>query len=329
VKPHRNSNDIATNDGPQRPEAFVLTKEYRRFAEFCDACRRYRYIGLCYGSPGVGKTLSARYYADWDRIEAHRPVRDADTAALLALLDSHTVFYTPAVVHSPGQIERDIGNLRYGLRSIILEERERKQRLHLDKILRQERAEEEERQQKLLTEVDWIAGPIPLKPASHYALLSREYGSENLQITDPTTLVIIDEADRLKMASLEQVRDVFDRGGIGVILIGMPGIEKRLARYPQLYSRVGFVHAFRPLTATEVSDLLLQQNWRPAGVSLAEDAVADKEVLAAVIRITGGNFRLLHRLIAQISRIMEINELATISTQVVEAARESLVIGTT
>ena len=43
---------------------FIETKEYKRFAEFCDACIKYQYIGICYGQPGVGKTLSSRYYTN-------------------------------------------------------------------------------------------------------------------------------------------------------------------------------------------------------------------------------------------------------------------------
>jgi DNA transposition AAA+ family ATPase len=61
------------------------------------------------------------------------------------------------------------------------------------------------------------------------------------------------------MASLEQVRAIFDEGQIGLILIGMPGLEKRMARYPQFYSRIGFVHEFRPLGTTEIRQLLEQR----------------------------------------------------------------------
>ncbi len=57
-----------------------------------------------------------------------------------------------------------------------------------------------------------------------------------------TGRLIIDEADRLKTTGLAHVRDDVDRHHRGVILIGMPGIEKRRVRYPQLYNRIGFAH---------------------------------------------------------------------------------------
>lgn len=63
---------------------FLVTKEYRRFEEFCNACRRDRYIGLCHGQPGVGKTLSARQYAQADLAERFDFMR-SDSAAIFTV----------------------------------------------------------------------------------------------------------------------------------------------------------------------------------------------------------------------------------------------------
>jgi hypothetical protein len=250
-------------------EPFIITKEHRRFAEFCDACHRYRYIGLCYGPPGVGKTKSARQYTH-ERITT--------TTARPESADGRTILYTPPVTNSPRQILHDVTRLR----------------THLSN---QSAATVQP------TAFQWYWGG-----------------------RDCTELLLVDEADRLKMPGLEQLRDIYDRSEIGLVLIGMPGMEKRLSRYPQLYSRVGFVHQFRPLSADEVQ-FILQQKWQQLGYTLQIDDFTDMEAVAAIVRITEGNFRLLHRLFAQIERIIHINNLQTVSKEVVETARESLVIG--
>ena len=104
-------------------------------------------------------------------------------------------------------------------------------------------------------------------------------------------------------------------------------VGKASARYPQLYSRVGFVHEFKPLSQADVRQLL-RDGWGSAGVSFSDETMIDDEALAMLIRVAEGRFRLLHRLLTQISRLLEINNLDRVTTAVVAAARESLVIGT-
>jgi hypothetical protein len=43
-----------------------------------------------------------------------------------------------------------------------------------------------------------------------------------------------------------------------MVLVGMPGIEKRVALYPQFFSRIGFVQEFRPLSDADIQVLLEQ-----------------------------------------------------------------------
>ena len=184
------------------------------------------------------------------------------------------VFYTATVVNSPRQIEDDIAAAARkdaragppghphgdgaGDRRGAAEARGGARR-----VLRQARLAHGE-----IRAV--CSGP---KAAVSEAILERAERSRG--VGDPTELLLVDEVDRLKMSGLEQLRAIFDGGGIGLVLIGMPGLERRLARYAQLYSRIGFVHEFRPLGAAEVRTLLA--GWRPPGVSLPEDLLADAE----------------------------------------------------
>jgi AAA domain len=282
--------------------AFVETKEYRRFGEFCDACRRYRYIGLCYGPPGVGKTLSARHYADWDRVAFANPYAERGVFRTDEVPGNGCVFSTATVVNSPRQIAEDIDWARRKMRSFVLQAI----RTEEEPVIAKTRRELEEAHDHFLYEPDWFSGRSErlhrAKAAVSEAIL--EQAEKSRAVKDPTHLLIVDEVDRIKMSGLEELRAIFDCGGIGLVLIGMPGLERRLARYAQLDSRIGFVHEYRSLGTAEVRTLLA--GWSPPGVTLPDDLLADTEGVAALIRITGGNFRLMDRLLTQVGRILEL-----------------------
>lgn len=59
-------------------QAFIVTEEHRCFAEFANAVRNEKTIEICHGAAVVGKTNSARRYANGDALEAYG-LRDSST----------------------------------------------------------------------------------------------------------------------------------------------------------------------------------------------------------------------------------------------------------
>ncbi len=205
------SNSLANRNTDQNegtPPSFVETKNYRRFGEMCDACRRARVVGLGYGPPGTGKTQSAKQYAQWslfkpflpeplitftgrsavDDLYPYRPLTFASAPLDTSLQQCRTVFYTPPVSASVARIEKQVLTLFAAFSYLV----------------------EAANQQHQGTEE---------------FLVTRRY-------TPLIELLIVDEANRLKDAGLELVRDFADRGELGLVLLGMRRTLRSVSHVP-------------------------------------------------------------------------------------------------
>ncbi|GAA3618313.1 hypothetical protein GCM10022419_124830 [Nonomuraea rosea] len=100
------------NRSEPAPAPLMVTKEHRRFGEFAEAVRRKRYIGLCYGGPGVGKTESARAYTRWDQLAPHLNGQGSAAAPEADdVLAVRAVMYTPKVHSTPDKLDKEISLL--------------------------------------------------------------------------------------------------------------------------------------------------------------------------------------------------------------------------
>ncbi|MBA3535681.1 MAG: AAA family ATPase [Tatlockia sp.] len=261
---------------------FINTKQYKKFAEFCAACHRDRYIGVCYGAAGVGKTESALHYTNWDKIMKNAKTSNFSSQPLptFSMSRFNSILYTPSTLALARDIIQDIKHTQ--------------------------------RQFSLLKERALYLDEIPL----HVHAKCHNYAE----------LVIIDEAERLKPQAFELIRELYDKGGVTFIFIGMPGMEKIIGRYPQLYSRVGFVHQFKNLGKNEV-EFIITKHFLKLGITIDADDFCDQETVSTIIRMTNGNFRLINRLLKQSHRIMMVNCMTSLSAEILEAARKCLLIG--
>jgi hypothetical protein len=62
-------------------------------------------------------------------------------------------------------------------------------------------------------------------------------------------------------------------------------------------------------------------------VSAHSDDFTDQEAVAAILRITCGNIRLIERLLVQVEHVLAANQLQVVTKEVVETARDNLIIG--
>ncbi len=95
-----------------------------------------------------------------------------------------------------------------------------------------------------------------------------------------------------------------------------------------IFSRVSVPRGrgkIEPLSNEETHDFL-EKHWSRR-VRAYSDDFTNKEAVAAIVRITKGNIRLIERLMMQVEHVLVANQLQVVTKEVVEAARQNLIIG--
>lgn len=79
-------------------------------------------------------------------------------------------------------------------------------------------------------------------------------------LTEKQIPIIVDEVDYLATdaKNIETIRDLHDKTGTPVILVGMAMADKKLMRYKHLYDRISEIVKFKPFSYKDVKEIITQ-----------------------------------------------------------------------
>ncbi|ABB40145.1 hypothetical protein Dde_3351 [Oleidesulfovibrio alaskensis G20] len=122
----------------------------------------------------------------------------------------------------------------------------------------------------------------------------------------PQTL-FVDEADRLHVDRVEDLRDVFDLTSSTVVLIGEQELRGLLSTRRRIWSRVKQVVEFGPVAEEDVAIL----GDEAAGLDIAPEACSQ------IVRLADGDFRLVWSFIHQLELTAKTHGIQQINTELV------------
>jgi len=111
-------------------------------------------------------------------------------------------------------------------------------------------------------------------------------------------MLIIDEADRMKPKTFAEVRDIFDKLEIAVILVGTDRLDAVIKRDEQVYNRFRACHRFGKLSGDDFKRTVDVWEQRVLRLPIASN-LSSKTMLKALGEATGGYIGLLDMILRE------------------------------
>lgn len=120
--------------------------------------------------------------------------------------------------------------------------------------------------------------------------------------------LFIDEADRLRVDRIEDLRDIHEMTGVPVILIGEEGIFQLLSARRRIWSRVAHEVEFGPISPTDVALYAMQV----AGLDIPAD------LCARIAERSEGDFRLVRNMMLLLEKAAKAAESFTVDVAMLD-----------